>query len=123
MPSSSHAPAHRGAYRDGVLVHDDGDLRGRGHLVEDGGHPAAGGVAQAAHLPAPQASSSAGHEPVAAARCRSSRSASMSSSPRASMIVTPWSPIGPDTITASPGRTRGGAQPDGPLEHADARRW
>ena len=31
-------------------------------------------------------------------------SASMSSSPRASMIVTPWSPIGPETRTASPGR-------------------
>src|ERR1019366_6158162 len=30
-------------------------------------------------------------------------SASMPSSPRASMIVTPWSPIVPDTITASPG--------------------
>ena len=30
-------------------------------------------------------------------------SASMSSSPRASMIVTPCSPIGPDTITTSPG--------------------
>jgi hypothetical protein len=32
------------------------------------------------------------------------RSASMSSSPRASMIVTPWSPTGPDTMTVSPGR-------------------
>ena len=30
-------------------------------------------------------------------------SASMSSSPRASMIVMPWSPIGPDTMIASPG--------------------
>ena len=35
-----------------------------------------------------------------------SMSASMSSSPRASMMVTPWSPIGPDTMMASPGRAR-----------------
>ncbi len=34
------------------------------------------------------------------------RSDSMSSSPRASMMVAPWSPIGPDTSTASPGRAR-----------------
>ena len=31
---------------------------------------------------------------------------SMSSSPRASMIVMPWSPTGPDTMIASPGRAR-----------------
>ncbi len=52
--------------------------------------------------------------PGAASRSRSTRplsgavsevtSDSMSSSPLASMMVMPCSPIGPDTITASPGR-------------------
>ena len=44
----------------------------------------------------------------------------MSSSPRASMIVTPWSPIGPDTRTASPGRTCAAPSVRRPFEHADA---
>ncbi len=45
--------------------------------------------------------------PISSARgaVSDSMSLSMSSSPRASMMVTPWSPIGPDTRTASPGRT------------------
>jgi hypothetical protein len=51
--------------------------------------------------------------PVASSRCSTSpfngavslsRSDSMSSSPRASMMVAPWSPIAPETSTASPGR-------------------
>ncbi len=47
-------------------------------------------------------------------------SASMSSSPRASMIVTPWSPIGPETSTASPGRTAAAPSCTGRVDHADA---
>ena len=43
----------------------------------------------------------------------------MSSSPRASMIVMPWSPSGPDTITASPGQAAVALERDGPLEDAD----
>ena len=59
------------------------------------------------------ASRSARTPPVAASRSATSpfsaavsdwTSASMSSSPRASMIVMPWSPIGPETMIASPGR-------------------
>ncbi len=48
------------------------------------------------------ASSSAATRPFSGA-VSETMSASMSSSPRASMIVMPWSPIGPDTMMASPG--------------------
>ena len=50
------------------------------------------------------------------------RSDSMPSSPRASMMVIPWSPIGPETITASPGRAAETDSRTGALQHADPRR-
>jgi len=58
-------------------------------------------ASRSARTPVQAASSSAIIPFIAAVS--ETMSASISSSPRASMIVTPWSPIGPDTITASPG--------------------
>ena len=46
MPSSSAAPLTSSRTRDGRLVDHDADPRGDRDLVEDGGHPAAGRVAQ-----------------------------------------------------------------------------
>ena len=49
MPSSSEAPRTSAPDRDVVLADDDADPGRRGDLVQDGGHAAAGGVAQRPH--------------------------------------------------------------------------
>ncbi len=53
--------------------------------------------------PPSHASSSRAVRPLSGAVSETRSAASMSSPPRASMTVTPCSPIGPDTMIASPG--------------------
>ena len=60
-------------------------------------------ASRSTRTPSPPASSSPAVSSCSGA-VSETRSASMSSSPRASMIVMPWSPSGPETMTASPGR-------------------
>src|SRR6266699_6566030 len=60
-------------------------------------------ASRSARTPGPAAASRAATRPLSGA-VSEVMSASMSSSPLASRIVIPWSPIGPDTRMASPGR-------------------
>jgi hypothetical protein len=50
MPRISPAPATSGRHRHPGFVQGDPDLCGEGDLVENGGHPASGGVAHAMHV-------------------------------------------------------------------------
>ena len=119
MPRISQAPVTSVADRHLGLLEDHGHVRGLGHLVEDRGHAAPGGVA---HGPNP-----VGHgveqgrdEVVQRGGVSEMTSDSMSSSPRASMIVTPWSPIGPDTIIDVARPAAVSPQLDRTLEETDA---
>ena len=68
------------------------------------------------------------HAPISAStnghteRVSERRSASRSSSPRASRIVIPWSPIGPLSSTLSPARTERGSSVEPLVHRADAER-
>src|SRR5206468_8436123 len=48
-PEDLAGPPHLFARGNGPLVDDDGHVGSAGHLVQDGGHPAAGGVTHHAH--------------------------------------------------------------------------
>ena len=90
-----------------ALAHDHRHARGARELVEHGGHARRGSRRAGSAVRDPAASSSAstaGHSD----RVSDSISASRPSSPRASMIAVPCSPIEPDSRMRSPGRSASG---------------
>ena len=102
-PEDLARAAHGVAHRDGALVDLDADALARRDLDQGGGDPAARGVAHGVDArAAPRA-----RRPRArgAAPCRSRSRPSNSSPSRCERMATPWSPIGPESSTTSPGRT------------------
>ena len=76
-------------------------------------------ASRSSRTPSPAASSRSAVMPCSGA-VSETMSASMSSSPRASITVIPWSPIGPDTSTTSPGWAAAADSVMRPLQQPDA---
>ena len=107
IPRISAAPATAGMHRHGALAHDHRHRRRAGELVQHRCDAAAGGVAHAAQLAA-RPPPAARRPPATASGCPTRSTASSSNSLRASMIAVPCSPMLPDRMMRSPGRSAAG---------------